>query len=96
MGHNWVSRLNLKTEQTMNKISVIGIDLGKNAFHVHGVDEQGNRQIQRQISRAIAEVQFHLEKGTGTGINACVRRWREAVGGRSDHVLGDAVFARIS
>lgn len=35
----------------MNKISVLGIDLGKNAFHVHGVDEQGNRQVQRQFSR---------------------------------------------
>jgi len=35
----------------MNKISVIGIDLGKNAFHVHGVDEHGQQLVQRQFTR---------------------------------------------
>jgi transposase len=35
----------------MNKINVIGIDLGKNAFQVHGVDEHGQQQVQRQFTR---------------------------------------------
>lgn len=35
----------------MNKISVLGIDLGKRYFHVHGVDAQGQVQIQRRLSR---------------------------------------------
>jgi transposase len=36
----------------MNKINVIGIDLGKNAFHVHGVDEHGQMLVQRQFTRS--------------------------------------------
>jgi transposase len=35
----------------MSKISVIGIDLGKRYFHVHGVDAQGEVQMQRRFTR---------------------------------------------
>jgi transposase len=35
----------------MDKISVMGIDLGKRYFHVHGVDARGAVQIQRQFTR---------------------------------------------
>jgi transposase len=35
----------------MAKISVVGIDLGKRYFHVHGVGEHGEVQIQKRFSR---------------------------------------------
>jgi len=35
----------------MNKISVVGIDLGKNVFHVRGVDQAGQRLVQRRFTR---------------------------------------------
>lgn len=35
----------------MTKISVMGIDLGKRYFHVHGVDAQGAVQVQKRFSR---------------------------------------------
>lgn len=40
-----------EAEQTMKKITVVGIDLGKTAFHVHGVDAAGQTVIQRRFTR---------------------------------------------
>jgi len=36
----------------MNKISVIGLDLAKNVFQVHGVDDQSKVVLRRQLKRA--------------------------------------------
>lgn len=53
------------------KISVLGIDLGKNVFHVHGVDEQGRRVLQKQFSRAkLLEFMGRLEPCL-VGLEAC-------------------------
>lgn len=35
----------------MNKISVVGLDLAKNVFQVHGVDEEGTVVLRKQLSR---------------------------------------------
>lgn len=35
----------------MNKISVMGIDLGKSVFHVHGADAQGRTILERRFTR---------------------------------------------
>ncbi len=35
----------------MSKISVIGPDLAKNVFQVHGVDEEGEVILRKQLSR---------------------------------------------
>lgn len=40
-----------EAEQTMNKITVVGIDLGKSVFHVHGVDAAGHTVIERRFTR---------------------------------------------
>lgn len=40
-----------EAEQTMNKISVVGIDLGKSVFHVHGADASGATVIERRFTR---------------------------------------------
>jgi hypothetical protein len=36
------------------KVTTIGIDLAKNVFTVHGVDERGKATLKRQIKRAQA------------------------------------------
>jgi transposase len=36
----------------MNKISVIGLDLAKNVFQVHGVDCEGEIVVHKQLKRA--------------------------------------------
>ena len=36
----------------MNKISVIGLDLAKNVFQVHGVDSDGEVVVRKQLKRS--------------------------------------------
>ncbi len=36
----------------MNKISVIGLDLAKNVFQVHGVDSEGEVVVRKQLRRS--------------------------------------------
>jgi transposase len=35
----------------MNRITTIGLDLAKKVFQIHGVDEQGNVVVARQLRR---------------------------------------------
>ncbi len=39
-------------EDTMEEISVVGIDLAKSVFQVHGVDAQGQVIVRKRLSRA--------------------------------------------
>ena len=36
----------------MNKISVIGLDLAKNVFQVHGIDTDGEAVVLKQLRRS--------------------------------------------
>src|SRR5262245_33728363 len=40
-----------EAEQTMNKVNVVGIDLGKSVFHVHAVDAAGHTVLERRFTR---------------------------------------------
>ena len=35
----------------MTKVSMIGLDLGKNALQVHGIDARGNVVLRKQLRR---------------------------------------------
>ena len=39
----------------MTEISIVGIDLAKQVFQVHGVDRQGRKRLQRQLTRSQLE-----------------------------------------
>jgi transposase len=53
------------------KISVLGIDLGKNAFHIHGVNAQGQRRVQKKWSASkLRECMARLEPCL-VGLEAC-------------------------
>ena len=68
----------------MSEVSTIGLDLAKHVFQVHGVDEQGNVVLRKQLRR-VAVVKFFADLTPCTvGIEAADR----ALLGRGDHVLG--------
>ena len=55
----------------MNKISVIGLDLAKNVFQVHGVDERGKAALRKQLSRAQVQRFFAKLPPCLVGMEAC-------------------------
>jgi transposase len=55
----------------MSEVSTIGLDLAKHVFQVHGVDEQGNVVVRKQLRRG-AVVKFFADLPPCTvGIEAC-------------------------
>jgi transposase len=56
----------------MTKISMIGLDLAKNVFQIHGIDESGKVVVRRQLRRRQLEKFFAaLPPGTTVGMEAC-------------------------
>jgi len=59
MSHDVSNKQNIKIKerQTVNnnnskgKVTVLGIDLAKNSFQLHGVDEKGNRVLKKKLTR---------------------------------------------
>jgi len=63
--------------QTLNAaIAVIGIDIGKNSFHVVGLDARGAIVLRQRWSRSQVEARF-------ANIPPCRSAWRLARGERS-------------
>jgi transposase len=55
----------------MMNITTIGIDLAKNVFHVHGVDERGKVVVQKRLARRrVSEFMFNLPP-CRVGIESC-------------------------
>ena len=55
----------------MTKISMIGLDLAKNVFQVHGIDELGNVVLRKQLRRSQVEAFFAKLPPVIVGIEAC-------------------------
>lgn len=56
----------------MKQASMIGLDLAKNVFQVHGVDAAGNVVVRRQLRRAALEKFLaRLSPGAVVGMEAC-------------------------
>ena len=53
------------------KITAVGIDLAKNMFQVHGVDERGKAVLRRQLRRAQIAVFFGNLPPCVIGMEAC-------------------------
>src|SRR5215831_3132866 len=52
-------------------ITIIGLDIAKNVFQVHGVDETGQPALRRKLRRAeVLRLFYHLEPAL-VGIEAC-------------------------
>jgi len=55
----------------MNKINVVGLDLAKNVFQVHGVDADGEIVLRKQLRRAQVRPFFARLEPCVIGIEAC-------------------------
>ena len=41
----------MNNNNSKGKVTVLGIDLAKNSFQLHGVDEKGNRVLKKKLTR---------------------------------------------
>src|SRR5437867_9666739 len=55
----------------MEKITVIGLDLAKNVFQVHGADAQGKTLLSKQLKRAEVLGFFARLPACRVGMEAC-------------------------
>ena len=59
------------------KITTVGIDLAKNVFQVHGIDQHGNVMLKKQLKRAQMAPFFINLPPCLVGMEACgsAHRW---------------------
>ena len=72
----------------MSEISMIGLDLAKNVFQVHGVDASGTVVVRRQLRRAAVEKFFAQLPPCMVGMEACgsAHHWARVIGGYGHQV----------
>ena len=58
----------------MSEISMIGLDLAKNVFQVHGIDASGKVVLQRQLRRGAVEKFFAQLAPCLVGMEAAAAR----------------------
>ena len=66
----------------MATISMIGLDLAKNVFQIHGIDDAGKVVLQRQLRRGQMEKFFAELPPTVVGMEACsgAHHWARMLG----------------
>jgi transposase len=66
----------------MSEISMIGLDLAKNVFQVHGVDASGSTILRRQLRRHAVEKFFAQLPPCTVGMEACggAHHWARVIG----------------
>ena len=60
------------SEKFNSEIAVIGIDIGKNSFHIVGLDDRGAIVLRQKWSRNQVEVRFANMPPCLIGMEACV------------------------
>jgi len=70
----------------MSEIITIGIDIAKNVFQIHGVDETGEVVVRRQLRRRQVLPFFHRLPACLVGMEACAssHHWAREIG-KLDH-----------
>jgi transposase len=61
-----------KADAPKHSIAFVGIDIGKNSFHVVGLDEQGAIVLRQKWSRGQVEARFSNMPPCLIGMEACV------------------------
>src|SRR5580693_883698 len=66
----------------MSEISMIGLDLAKNVFQVHGIDASGGVVLRRQLRRSAVEKFFAQLPPCTVGMEACgsAHHWARVIG----------------
>jgi len=72
----------------MGEISIVGLDLAKNVFQVHGVDASGGVVLRRQLRRGAVEKFFAQLPPCTVGVEACgsAHHWARVIGGYGHQV----------
>jgi transposase len=72
----------------MSEISMIGLDLAKNVFQVHGVDASGKVVLRRQLRRGAMEKFFAQLSPCTVGMEACgsAHHWARVISGYGHQV----------
>ena len=72
----------------MATISMIGLDLAKNVFQVHGIDADGAVVVRRQLRRSQVEKFFAELPPARVGMEACgsAHHWARVIGGHGHEV----------
>lgn len=72
----------------MGEISMIGLDLAKNVFQVHGIDAAGNVVVRRQLRRGQVEKFFARLPRCMVGMEACgsAHHWARVIGSHGHEV----------
>jgi hypothetical protein len=60
------------SEKIIPEIAVVGIDIGKNAYHVIGLDRRGAVVLRQRWSRSQVEIRFANMPPCLIGMEACV------------------------
>lgn len=70
------------------KVTRVGLDLAKQVFQVHGVDEKGRKVLSRQLKRGQVEGFFRGLEGCLVGMEACAgaHHWARVLGGLGHEV----------
>ncbi len=55
----------------MGQVSTVGLDLAKNVFQVHGVDDAGSAVLRRKVRRCELEALFAALPPCTVGVEAC-------------------------
>jgi transposase len=76
----------------MGEISMIGLDLAKNVFQVHGVDASGAVVLRRQLRRGQVVKFFAQQAPTLVGMEACAgaHHWARVIGEQGPPGSSDA------
>jgi transposase len=66
----------------MKKISTIGLDLAKRVFQVHGIDDQGQVVVQKQLQRSEVLEWFGEQEPCLVGMESCATStyWAREIG----------------
>src|ERR1044071_6685986 len=72
----------------MDEISMIGLDIAKNVFHIHGVNASGAPVLRRQLRRGQVEGFFAKLPPTLVGLEACgsAHHWARGISRRRHQV----------
>ena len=72
----------MPTPTARTAISVVGIDIGKNSFHIIGLDSRGAIVLRQKWSRSQVEARFANMPPCLVGMEACVGAHHSAASSR--------------